>query len=69
MHVFGYNDESKTYKLSQQIIFFRNVIFYENFIFLSILSMLEAPLKDVDNDELLLDFACFKTHTRSSKYL
>jgi hypothetical protein len=25
--------------------------------------------KDVDNDELLLDLALFKTHTRSSKYL
>jgi hypothetical protein len=30
--------------------------------------MLEAPLKDVDNYELLLDLTVFKIHTWSSKY-
>jgi hypothetical protein len=30
--------------------------------------MLEAPLEDVDNYELLLDLTLFKIHTWSSKY-
>jgi len=31
--------------------------------------MLEAPLEDVDNYELLLDLTLFKIHKWSSKYI
>jgi len=31
--------------------------------------MLEAPLEDVDNYELLLDLTLFKIHTWPSKYI
>jgi hypothetical protein len=55
-------------KGSQQVFYSKDVICHKKSTFLSIRTMLEAPLKKVDNDELLLDLALFKIHTWSSKY-
>ncbi len=55
-------------KWSQQVFYSKNVIYHEKSTFLSISSMLEAPLEHVDNYEFLLDLTLFKIRTWSSKY-